>query len=75
MGLWPVVDRLKTGGKGYVYGEGDGVSYSYSAFDDYRYLRSRFWQVVVVNLDGDGKCALIGAHHVAVFAFDKKAAV
>jgi ubiquinone/menaquinone biosynthesis C-methylase UbiE len=32
-GLWPLVVRLKTAGRGYALGEGDGVSYSYSVFD------------------------------------------
>ena len=32
-GLWPLADRLKTGGKGYVLSDTDGLAYSYSVFD------------------------------------------
>lgn len=32
--LWPLANPVKTRGKGYLYSEGDGVSYSYSVFDD-----------------------------------------
>jgi len=32
-GLWPLVNWLKTGGKGYGYSTDDGVFYSYSIYD------------------------------------------
>ncbi|TNF37895.1 MAG: class I SAM-dependent methyltransferase [Deltaproteobacteria bacterium] len=32
--LWPLANLVKTRGKGYLYSEGDGISYSYSVFDD-----------------------------------------
>ena len=32
--LWPLANLVKTRGKGYLESEGDGISYSYSVFDD-----------------------------------------
>jgi SAM-dependent methyltransferase len=32
-GLWPIVNLVKTGGRGFSYSEGDGVFYSYSVYD------------------------------------------
>jgi len=32
-GLWNVARYARTGGKGYIYSEGDGVHFSYSVFD------------------------------------------
>jgi ubiquinone/menaquinone biosynthesis C-methylase UbiE len=34
-GLWPLANFLKTRGRGYAFTEGDGVAYSYSAFDSF----------------------------------------
>jgi ubiquinone/menaquinone biosynthesis C-methylase UbiE len=32
-GLWPVFERLRTRGRGYLESDGDGIFYSYSIFD------------------------------------------
>jgi ubiquinone/menaquinone biosynthesis C-methylase UbiE len=32
-GLWPAFNYVRTGGKGYIMTEGDGLSYSYSVYD------------------------------------------
>jgi SAM-dependent methyltransferase len=37
-GLWPLVNWLKTGGKGYGYSADDGVFYSYSVYDSLNIL-------------------------------------
>jgi ubiquinone/menaquinone biosynthesis C-methylase UbiE len=39
-GLWPLVNYLKTGGKGYLITEGDGLAYSYSVYDSFDCLAS-----------------------------------
>ena len=70
--LWPLVDWIRTRGKGYDYLEGDGVVYSYSVFDDYDFILSYCDQVMVFNLDGSGKSALTGAHHVGLFGLKRK---
>ena len=41
LGLWKVVDLIKTGGKGYRISEGDGLSYSYSVFDNYKQIKTQ----------------------------------
>lgn len=33
--LWPLVNYVKTRGRGYLFTEGDGVAYSYSAYDSF----------------------------------------
>jgi ubiquinone/menaquinone biosynthesis C-methylase UbiE len=38
--LWPLVNYLKTGGKGYMITEGDGLAYSYSVYDSFACLSS-----------------------------------
>jgi SAM-dependent methyltransferase len=35
VGLWKVINFIKTRGKGYSISEGDGLAYSYSVFNDY----------------------------------------
>ncbi|MDR1584210.1 MAG: class I SAM-dependent methyltransferase [Prevotellaceae bacterium] len=66
MKVWPVVDFVKTKGKGYMCSEGDGISYSYSVFDDYDFIRAQCKQVMVFNLDGSGKHAITGAPHIGL---------
>ena len=72
LGVWPVMNWIKTRGRGYDYLENDGIAYSYSIFDDYDFIRRQFDHVMVFNLDGDGKSPLTGAAHVGLFAFNKK---
>jgi len=45
--LWRVYTFLRTGGKGYMLTEGDGVSYSYSVFDSY-HLVSRWADRIIL---------------------------
>jgi SAM-dependent methyltransferase len=33
VGLWPLLERIRTRGRGYMESEGDGVFYSYSVYD------------------------------------------
>jgi ubiquinone/menaquinone biosynthesis C-methylase UbiE len=65
--IWHIVDFIKTKGKGYIYSEGDGISYSYSVFDDYDFIRTQCKQVMIFNLDGSGKHSIIGASHIGLF--------
>lgn len=48
-GLWPAVDRLKTRGRGYRLSASDGLSYSYSVYDDLP--RFDGWQVRLLATD------------------------
>ena len=49
LGLWPLANYLKTRGKGYSISEGDGLSYSYSVFNDYRLIRRHCRSVHLMN--------------------------
>jgi ubiquinone/menaquinone biosynthesis C-methylase UbiE len=50
LGLWPLIDFIKTRGRGYTISEGDGLTYSYSVFNDYAQVRSKCSRVHLVNL-------------------------
>jgi SAM-dependent methyltransferase len=47
--LWPVANAIKTRGKGYTISDLDGLSYSYSVFNDYRLIRTSCRSVHVLN--------------------------
>jgi ubiquinone/menaquinone biosynthesis C-methylase UbiE len=51
IGLWKMVNHLKTGGKGYMITQGDGLAYSYSAYDSFDYLAEWASQLIVVPSD------------------------
>jgi ubiquinone/menaquinone biosynthesis C-methylase UbiE len=70
--LWHIVDFIKTKGKGYIYSEGDGISYSYSVFDDYDFIRKQCKSVMIFNLDGSGKHSIIGAPHIGLCGIKSK---
>ena len=70
--LWPLVKWIKTGGKGYSTSKEDGIQYSYSVFQDIKYLR-KFWkQVYVLPTKGqsanDGSTLLSAPHLMIVCA-------
>lgn len=48
VGLWRVVNYLKTGGKGYTVTLGDGLAYSYSAYDSFDQLAGWARELIVV---------------------------
>lgn len=68
LGLWRMADLIKTRGKGYIISEGDGLSYSYSVFNNYKQIRCQCKSVHVLNtMDGQinpyrsaGHVALLG---------------
>ncbi len=47
-GLWPIVNFAKTRGKGYLFTEGDGVAYSYSAYDSFDQIAKWADRLIVV---------------------------
>jgi len=67
-GLWRPFDFIRTKGKGYHYSEGDGVSYSFSIFDDLPTLRRRFHDLRFMTTQPSGTNLYRTAPHVAVFA-------
>ncbi|VVC83064.1 class I SAM-dependent methyltransferase [Sideroxydans sp. CL21] len=67
MHLWKAAYWLRTGGKCYAISEGDGLSYAYSVFDDYDFIRKRCKQVHMVNTCGSGANLYRSAQNVALF--------
>ena len=66
--LWKLAYWLRTGGKGYGISEGDGLSYAYSVFDDYDYIRDHCRHVHLMNTRGNGADLFRTAQNVALFA-------
>jgi ubiquinone/menaquinone biosynthesis C-methylase UbiE len=64
--LWPLVNQIKTRGKGYTIGEGDGLSYSYSVFNDYAQIRKGCSTVHFLNTRKAGPNFYRSASHVAL---------
>ena len=46
--LWPLANFLKTCGKGYLFTEGDGVAYSYSAYDSFDQIAKWADRLIVI---------------------------
>ena len=69
LGLWNAFVWLQTKGKMSKWSEGDGVYYSFCAFDVLPLLRGKFGQVQVMNTQGSGEAELLGTvSHVAIVA-------
>jgi ubiquinone/menaquinone biosynthesis C-methylase UbiE len=69
MGLWPMLIWAQTGGKMYKISEGDGVFYSFSAFDCISSFSSKFPMVHYMNtVQCEGISIYRGASHVMIFA-------
>ena len=69
LGLWTAFVWLQTKGKMSKWSEGDGVYYSFCAFDSLPLLRSKFAHVQVMNTKGSGEANLLSsATHVAIVA-------
>jgi ubiquinone/menaquinone biosynthesis C-methylase UbiE len=66
LGLWPLANAIKTGGRGYSVTEGDGLAYSYSIFDDYPRIRRACRHVHLFNTVPAGPNLYRTAGHVAL---------
>jgi ubiquinone/menaquinone biosynthesis C-methylase UbiE len=53
LGLWRAVKNLQTRGRGYLISEGDGISYSYSVYFQYRLLAEWAQHILIMPLDID----------------------
>ncbi|MFN6460335.1 MAG: class I SAM-dependent methyltransferase [Nostoc sp. DedVER02] len=65
-GLWGFADFIKTKGKGYTILEGDGLTYSYSVFNNYKQIRHHCQSVHLFNTNGAGMNLYRTASHVAL---------
>lgn len=80
LGLWSIADRIKTGGRGYLYDEGDGVYYSYSLFDSYEPVRAWADDVFFIPIDnnaparrfGTWMTPLLTSHRLLLCAFRRQ---
>lgn len=71
LGLWGVVDLLKTRDTGFSVSDGDGVACSYSVSNDYKQIRDQCTSVHLLNTRASG-CNLYGsAGHVALLGTKK----
>ncbi|MES2603291.1 MAG: methyltransferase domain-containing protein [Pseudomonadota bacterium] len=66
VGLWPLANWIKTGGKGYSISEGDGLAYSYSLFNNYEQIKRACQSVHLVNTHDGGRSPYHSANHVAL---------
>lgn len=72
LGLWPALDLLRTRGRGYTLTPGDGVSYSYSVFDQRALLMSRSETIHWTGLTGSSGDLLYGAEQIALYAIKRQ---
>lgn len=69
LGVWKVVDYLKTGGRGFRVSETDGLSYSYSVFDSYSLIKKVSSEIYFFNFQGhNGIDPFKNAGHIALYA-------
>jgi len=75
-GLWPMVDFIKTKGKGYTISEGDGLFYSYSVFNNYKQIAHACQSVHLLSTKDSGPNLYRTSTHVALLGIkpDPKAA-
>jgi ubiquinone/menaquinone biosynthesis C-methylase UbiE len=64
--LWPIANLIKTKGRGYIISEGDGLSYSYSVFNDYLQIKEQCNVVHLLNTVPAGINPYRTASHVAL---------
>ncbi len=69
LGVWKLFDYFKTGGRGFRVSETDGLSYSYSVFDNYSLLKTVCSEIYFFNLQGQkGINPFKNAGHIALYA-------
>ena len=70
MRVWNIADFVKTGGKGYTLSEGDGLAYSYSAFNNLKQI-SRMCDVYTFNTLPAGANHYRTASHVGLLGIKR----
>ncbi len=71
IGLWRVVDFIKTKGKGYTISEGDGLAYSYFVFNNYKQISGYCKPIHLLNTKDGGMNLYRTASHVALLGIKK----
>lgn len=67
-GLWPFAIFVQTRGKGYKESEGDGIYYSFCAFDCVDIVRTKFPRIHYMNTEAAEPCLDRSAEHVMILA-------
>jgi ubiquinone/menaquinone biosynthesis C-methylase UbiE len=70
LGLWKLADYLNTRGKGYRISD-DGLSYSYSVFNDYELIRRHCKSIHILNTKDAGKNIYRSASHIALLGIKR----
>ncbi len=70
-GLWKAFDLIKTRGKGYMDTEEEGISYSYSVFQNYRQIKRSCKDIHILNTTGGGDNAYRNAASLALLGVKK----
>jgi ubiquinone/menaquinone biosynthesis C-methylase UbiE len=68
VGLWPAAVFLQTGGKGYKQSEGDGIFYSFCAFDCVDILKEKFPTIHFMNTVPSDPSLRHAASHIMIVA-------
>ena len=66
VGLWPAANLIKTKGKGYTLSDGDGVTYSYSVFTNYKQISKGCESVYLLNTSSSGPNLYRTSSHIAL---------
>jgi SAM-dependent methyltransferase len=59
--LWPLVNYFKTGGKGFIFTEGDGPTFSYSVYDSLEILIKAKMKILEISTDRENGRQLNGS--------------
>ncbi len=72
-GLWKAFDLVKTRGKGYMDTEEEGISYSYSVFDNFKQIRRSCRDIHIINTKDAGRQVnpYRSAEHIALLGAKK----
>lgn len=71
VGIWPLANWFKTGGKGYQITKGDGLAYSYSVFNNLRQIQRACSSVEVLDTHGGTGNVYRTAAHVTLIGIKK----
>jgi ubiquinone/menaquinone biosynthesis C-methylase UbiE len=66
IGLWKMVDFIKTKGKGFTLSEGDGLAYSYSVFNNFKLISKTCDMHIINTTPNTGVDPYKTASHVAI---------
>jgi ubiquinone/menaquinone biosynthesis C-methylase UbiE len=61
LSLWRTVKYVQTRGRGYVVSDGDGISYSYSVYFQYRLLAEWAERIIIIPLNVDAAAARLAS--------------